>query len=124
MHVVLVCGSRGWTDAGIVAGALAWLRTDSIIVHGNAAGADTLASDEARRRGLWVAYVPVEQRHWRRYGKRAGMERNAAMLALNIKEVIAFHDGVSPGTAGAIAMAVARKLPVTVYYADGSTRTH
>src|SRR3954447_2382168 len=124
MYVVLACGSRGWTDAGIVARAMADLPAQTVVVHGGARGADALAQAEARRRGLWVATVPVERHHWPALGKSAGMRRNAAMFALGIKYVIAFHDGVSPGTAATIAMAVSRDIPTVVYFANGTQRKY
>lgn len=69
--------------------------TDCIVIHGGAAGADTLAQDWADRNHLPVEmYVP----QWKKYGRAAGPRRNARMLAEGKPDlVVAFPGG--PGTA-------------------------
>lgn len=49
---VLVCGSRHWTDPAPIRAVLAALPADTVVVHGAAPGADTLAATLAKARGL------------------------------------------------------------------------
>lgn len=94
--VALVCGGRDFNDYEIVKSALDALPfTPSIIVHGDATGADRLAQRWAIERGIHSAAVPAL---WKVLGKRAGSERNKTMLLLQPKYVVAFPGGA--GTAG------------------------
>ena len=75
---LLVCGSRKWSDAETIR---AWLRrmpAGTIVVHGGAAGADTLAGEVARELGFEVRVYPAEGT---RFGRSAGPRRNEQMLA-------------------------------------------
>jgi hypothetical protein len=111
--IVVVTGSRTWTDRRLIAQRLAGLPAGSIVIHGGAAGADRIAHAEARRLDLESIPVPAQ---WRRYGKPAGMIRNAAMLDTYGPElVLAFRaPGHSPGTDGMIDLARRRGIPVEV----------
>lgn len=80
---LLVCGSRTWVDARRIGVEVATL-APSVLIHGAAAGADTLAAAEAVRwalafdRSFGVESFPAD---WQRDGKGAGPIRNARMLA-------------------------------------------
>ena len=79
---------------------LSLLPEGSLIVHGGARGADKMAGSLARKMpGLQEPLVyPAD---WGRYGGAAGAIRNRAMLDEEKPSlVIAFWDGVSPGTRG------------------------
>lgn len=98
---LLVTGSRTWTDRTLIAEALnhqhrAWNRpTDAVLVVGDATGADAIAAELWEKAGL-----PVE-RHvadWDTHGERAGMIRNAAMVASGVDACLAFSRENSPGT--------------------------
>lgn len=106
----LFCGSRHWTDAAAIAADVDALPPDSIVIHGGAPGADTLAAQAAQARGLHVARVDAL---WRRYGRSAGPRRNRAMLLLHPDVVYAYPQG-GPGTAGMMALARERGIPVLV----------
>lgn len=95
---VLVCGGRNYSDAAHVALILnARHKSDpiSLLIHGGASGADSLAGQWAQDNGVPVhAYLA----DWRRYGKSAGPIRNLHMLADSRPDlVIAFAGGA--GTA-------------------------
>jgi hypothetical protein len=63
----------------------------SVVIHGAYKGADTLASDWARRR--WVKELPFPA-NWKAEGKRAGPIRNQRMVAEgNPDLVVAFPGG-------------------------------
>jgi len=93
---VIVCGSRGWSDAGAITSDLAALPAGTTIVHGDARGADRLAEAAARRLGLATEAHPA---NWARYGKSAGPRRNAEMVALGADLCLAYRlEGPSRGT--------------------------
>lgn len=94
---VIVCGSRGWHDRDRVSERLARLpgTDDTVIVHGNARGADWIAHQEAQKLGLLVEPHPAD---WDRYKKAAGFIRNEEMAAAGADLCIAFWDGRSTGT--------------------------
>lgn len=55
---VIICGSRTWTDVDAIRALLKTLPPDSVIVHGAAPGADTIAGREAHALGLEVEAHP------------------------------------------------------------------
>jgi hypothetical protein len=70
----------------------------TLLIHGAAAGADTLASMWARTRQVPEQACPITREDWQRYGKRAGRIRNLYMLTKYKPErVVAFPGGT--GTA-------------------------
>jgi hypothetical protein len=61
---VLVCGGRDFDDVGLMISALDRLHTEksfTVVIHGNARGADTMADAWARCRG--VPREPYHRRH-------------------------------------------------------------
>lgn len=78
--MVLVCGGRDFNDKDMVWGILDSLhamRPITRIVHGAAKGADSLAGDWARSRGVPQDRYPAD---WKQHGRAAGPLRNAEML--------------------------------------------
>jgi hypothetical protein len=102
--ILLFCGSRTWEDRSMIRRDIALLPEDAILVHGGAKGADTIAGQIARQRGLHVAVIDAL---WHTHGKQAGRERNEAMLALKPTQVYAYLHGQSPGTRMMIRLAEA-----------------
>lgn len=93
-----------------VANRIGSLPDDTIVIHGGADGADQMAGQAAKLRGLHSAIVyPL----WGRYGRSAGHRRNAAMLSLQPDLVIAFSLGTN-GTQGTIDGARRLGIPVEV----------
>lgn len=116
--VVLVCGGRDYSDRERVFRVLdrvAQRVEISAIRHGAARGADALAGEWARARGIPEQPFPAD---WRTHGKRAGPLRNAAMLAEQgagtpdrvVVCGVAFPGG--GGTADMVRRMVSAKLPV------------
>src|SRR5438270_835948 len=64
------------------------------VVSGAAVGVDHAAEEAARARGLPVVSLPAA---WSARGQRAGVMRNAEVVA-QADVVVAFWDGISPGT--------------------------
>lgn len=65
-------------------------RRITLVIHGAARGADTLAANWAASRGVEAKAYPAD---WDRHGKAAGHIRNAAMLTEEPDGVVAFPGG-------------------------------
>lgn len=113
---LIVAGSRGFSDyqklkRDIDALAFGPYSNDEIsIVSGGARGADALGERFARVNGVQLYRFPAD---WDRYGKRAGFFRNERMASF-ADGLLAFWDGVSPGTQHMIAYMTSLKKPVYV----------
>ncbi len=82
------------------------------IISGGAVGADTRAERYAALRKIPLTVFPAD---WSAYGRQAGFIRNLDIIA-NCEELVAFHDGNSPGTAHSIKAARLANKPVYVYW--------
>ena len=115
---ILVCGSRDWTDREALDDALDRV-SDVVrvteIVHGDARGADRMAGEWAKARGIPVTAFPAD---WQNLGRKAGPVRNRVMLDLSQAQlVVAFP---LPGSVGTLDMiAVARKAGVKTWVMPG-----
>jgi len=88
-----------------------------VLVHGACHwGADVLADRWARRRGVAVERWPAD---WARLGRRAGMLRNAGMVASRPDRCVAFIRDRSPGASHCAAIAAAAGIP-TIRYQQAS----
>jgi hypothetical protein len=118
---LLVCGSRYWSDARLLAQVIDQIVTEHgrgrpgvVLIEGGTRGADRLAGELARSRAWQLEEYPAD---WRRHGRAAGPRRNARMLRRGRPErVLAFTDDLpaSPGTADLVRRARAADLPVLV----------
>lgn len=127
MTIAIITGGRDYNRLDVVAAALAE-RQPKIVICGGAIGADTLARAAALAAGIQVIEVPA---NWVKFGKPAGMKRNAFMadlaamcaktffwsIADEAVELIAFPGG--RGTAGMITIATERQIPIR-HYPDGN----
>jgi hypothetical protein len=80
---VLVCGGRDFDDVGLMISALDRLHTEksfTVVIHGNARGADRMADTWARSRGVPREPYELPQGEWDELGKKAGPLRNKRML--------------------------------------------
>jgi len=90
---VLVCGDRHWTDRESIQRELESIDGISVVVHGAAKGADSIAADIAHEMELGVDSYPAQ---WGRYGRGAGPIRNQQMLDEGRPDlVLAFHRNLS-----------------------------
>lgn len=111
---VLICGSRRYRYASVIAHVVKELPSGTVVIHGGAPGADSLADLYAHENGLAREAYPAD---WEKYGRGAGPVRNKQMLDEGQPtEVIAFvaDPTNSPGTANMVLQALARGLPVSV----------
>jgi len=111
--IVLICGDRFWSDRQAIRRRLAQLPKDTIILHGAASGADTIAGEEATKLGLTVKQFPA---NWNKHGRAAGPIRNRQMLDHKPNLVIAFHNDLSKskGTKDTVQEAIKRGIPTYV----------
>lgn len=115
MRILLVTGSRDWRAVRPLLEAIVAFRLD-LVLTGGARGADQLARELARNQDVHPATVDAL---WTTRGKRAGFERNQALvdLAATLRaggatvEVLAVGGG-TPGTEDCIWRAAAAGLPV------------
>ena len=118
MRRIIVAWSRSFDDyftlRRILDGHLCG-RGDVTIISGHARGVDLMGEAYAKRMGIPCEVYPAD---WKKYGKRAGMVRNAEMAEV-ADELVAIWDGQSRGTAAMIRMMKRRKKPVAVYGCDG-----
>lgn len=88
--IILVTGSRTLADGRELVRQLEMLPLAAIILHGAARGADRIAETWCAENGRLCIGVPAD---WVRYGKKAGVIRNAEMLRkYQPHGFLAFHD--------------------------------
>lgn len=80
------------------------------IISGHCSGTDKMGERYAAERGYEVEIYPAD---WERFGRSAGPIRNREMVDA-ADCVIAFWDGVSPGTASLIDYAKSQNKPLRV----------
>jgi hypothetical protein len=104
---VAVTGGRNFADDRYLARTLNSLDI-SVLAHGGAAGADTLAARWAVKTGCPVrVYLP----DWNLYGNRAGPLRNRLMLEHFAPGILVAFSG-GRGTADCIRTAEEKRIPV------------
>jgi hypothetical protein len=117
---ILVCGGREFSDYPLVCKTLdgllsaSTLPSDTVIIHGDAAGADRLADQWAVDKSLKVERYPAD---WAKHRRAAGPIRNMQMLDEGKPDlVVAFSGG--RGTANMVRQAREAGVPVIVIAAD------
>lgn len=119
---VLVCGGRDYDNREVLYSALDNLHVKhpfSVLIHGDAKGADTLGADWAARNKVLIEVYPA---NWKRDGIAAGPVRNQQMLSEGKPDlVVAFPTPSSRGTWDMVSRA--RKAGVEIRL-HGNTREH
>lgn len=98
--VILVSGSRDWTDVETIHAVLQrWVGralVPVVIMHGDCpTGADRIANDWAEAKGIKVDRHPAQ---WEKYGKAAGPIRNTEMVRTRPRIALLFRRNHSRGT--------------------------
>ena len=111
---IIICGDRNWRDYWAIYDVISRLDRSSVIIHGAAAGADTIAGIIGRKLGFEVVSVPAE---WGKYGRAAGPIRNKIMLDMEPDLVIAFHSDIrnSKGTKNMLDIAAKKGVKTELY---------
>lgn len=117
---LLVCGGRDYTDAKALHARLDALVKErgrvSVLIHGAARGADSLASTWAEANGIPTLPFPAD---WSTYGKSAGAIRNSQMLTEGQPDlVVAFPGGA--GTANMVRQARDARVRVILILGDNA----
>jgi hypothetical protein len=117
MHVAIV-GSRDFNDESLIKAIIHKLGlqygTSLTIVSGGARGADTLAENEAKRRGFDTLIFPAD---WAKHGKSAGFLRNAQIVEAADMVIALFAPGPkSNGTSNTVAAALGQRRPLHIYH--------
>jgi len=110
---VIICGGRNWDDDKPIRRELLNLPSDTLVIQGEAYGADTIAKNIALEIGLEVVGWPAA---WHKYGKSAGMKRNLRMLDMKPDLVLAFHRDIknSKGTKNMVNIAKKENIEVRI----------
>src|SRR5690348_14955119 len=109
---VLICGDRNWSDFEAVRRVVSTLPAGTVVIEGEARGADSMARIAAYEAGLDVLRFPAK---WDELGRRAGPLRNIQMLQEGAPtHVIYFHADLdsSKGTKHMVGIARKAGLPV------------
>ena len=105
--VVLVCGSRAWTNIEAIRQRLSKLPPRSVVIVGEGPGADALVREEAARLGFEV--LPVGTAPEEMFDLLFDLTTDPAE-----RLVLAFHDDLSASTGTAAIVVIARRRGVTV----------
>jgi len=110
---ILVCGDRNWTDGAWIHAVLAQHDKDTVVIEGDARGADRLAGIAADR--LFTSAKEVYPALWNLYGKRAGFMRNTEMLVQGKPDLVyAFHLDLAHSKGTAMMVRIAAEAGVKV----------
>jgi len=107
---IAVIGSRDYEHLDRVRYYVESLSPDTTIVSGGARGVDKTAEETAKQCGLTVI---IFHANWDKYGKQAGMIRNADIIK-HADKVVAFWDGSSSGTRNSINRAKKANKPIKI----------
>jgi hypothetical protein len=111
---ILCCGDRNWHSLVSIEKVLEGYPRDTVIIHGNANGADRMSAEIANKFGYTIESYPAR---WDIYGRAAGPIRNQEMLDKGKPEfVIAFHKDLenSKGTKDMVKRASKAGIPTRV----------
>lgn len=131
---ILVTGDREWTNKNVIRSVLVTLPRDTVIIHGYARGADTLADEVARECGFTVIRCPAHWSHtdkkWvevygeckpdcrEMVGRPAGVIRNKKMADTHHPDgIMAFHNDIdnSRGTKHMVEYGKRLKIPYQLF---------
>lgn len=122
--IMLVCGSRNYTDKAKVWKILDSLVGPWILMHGDASGADAFARSWAGAHEHPQIIVPAR---WKAEGRGAGPLRNREMVRwFRPDEILAFPKSGqwSPGTRDMIELGIKHNIRTVVYSFDDSVTVH
>lgn len=109
---ILITGGRDFDERAMLFMALDRLHAEhgfTILIHGDAKGADRLGGEWAVERSVVVLACPAD---WKRHGRGAGPIRNRQMLEHKPDLLVAFPGG--KGTADMVAVATKAGLRVVM----------
>lgn len=109
---ILVCGDRNWSNKESIQKILEKCKDKcTLLIHGDARGADRLAGEIGIELRLIVLAVPAK---WDKYKKAAGLIRNQEMLDMKPDLVIAFHSDIENSKGTKHMISIAKKAGIKV----------
>ena len=111
---ILICGSRYWTDKDMIMSLVMSLPKDSVIIEGEAKGADSLAricAEECDFAKENILRCPAD---WNKFSRQAGPIRNTQMLNEGKPtHIIAYSNDIktSKGTKNMITQGIKENIP-------------
>lgn len=117
---ILICGDRHWWKERPIREVLSWFDPQNdVLIHGGAAGADSMSGYVAQKEFNWkeenIVVYPAE---WTKFGKRAGPIRNRQMITEGKPDIVfAFHSNIllSKGTRDMMKACCYADVPVLLY---------
>ena len=112
---ILITGSRDFDEPDKIKEVINSFSSDTIIIHGAASGADTLADKYGKEKGLEIMPFPAD---WKKYGRAAGPIRNKQMLVEGKPDIVyAFYrdKAESKGTKNMVNQAIKAGIKVIEY---------
>lgn len=91
---VIVAGSVNWINRESIRVELESLPNGSVVIHGDAEGADEIAGEVARELGLSVEPMAKIADDYRRYKRGAWKGLNERMVNANVELILAFHPDI------------------------------
>lgn len=107
-------GSRAWQNEQAIIDYVYALPPSTTVVSGGAEGADTIATNAARARGMQTQIIVPDWYPNGKYDNGAGFRRNIQIVKA-VDKVVAFHANNSKGTAHTIRIAKEHGKPVEVH---------
>lgn len=118
----LVTGDRNWANVEVIASEMSSWPIETILIHGDARGADRIARAVAETLGMEHRPYPYISE----LGKRGGPARNRQMVRENIDivEIVAFHDDIvnSKGTKDMLKVGRAANIPCRLITTAGEVQ--
>ena len=116
---LLICGDRNWSDGNAIREVIKSFNP-TIIIEGEAKGADTLARLSANAMGIETLKFPAD---WQKYGRAAGPIRNSQMLKEgNPDVVVGFHYKIDESKGTRDMLTRAKKAGKATFIFDGKLK--
>ena len=116
---LLICGDRKWAIGSDIKKVIEGFKP-SVVIEGEAKGADTLARLAAESLGIEVLRFPAD---WEKYGRAAGPIRNSQMLKEgNPDVVVGFHGNIVESKGTRDMLTRAKKAGKATFIFDGKLK--
>jgi hypothetical protein len=109
-----IVGSRGFANYSMLKAFVNKFKENFVvdaIISGGAIGADQLGAKYAKDNDIQLIVYPAD---WNKYGKSAGYKRNK-LIVEDSDVIIAFWDGISPGTEHTINLCKDMNTNIIIY---------
>ncbi len=116
---VIVAGSTTWDNVASIRDELIALPSDTIVVYGDAPGADELGASIARDLKLAVEPFTKNSDDYRRYRRGAWKGLNERMLSSGVDLVLAFHPAVDKSRGTKHLLKIAKEAGISVKVIEG-----